>query len=315
MFLIKYNDEMSFPVALDPDSLRAFVLIAEGQSFTRAAAMLGRTQSAVSMQVKRLEDQLGRPVFDRGRGGKIGLTPHGEFLLTRARQVLTLNDEVMSTFRTPAVTGRVRLGTPDDYALSHLPPVLMRFAESHPAVEVEVLCAPSEELVGRLADDELDLTLLSQGHHPDGSATIPLWSGPLAWITSARHFAHRKIPLPLAIDRRGCAWSRAALAALDTAGVDYRIAYTSASQVGTHAPVIAGLAVTVSAVSWLPAGLRTMRPDEGLPDLPDFGIVLLKGLRPRQPVTEALASHIEQSFRADAMPAARTRLPSFEPAR
>ncbi len=312
MLSISDIDDMPLPIALDPDLLRAFVLIAEGHSFTRAALLLGRTQSAVSMQVKRLEDQLGRPVFDRGRGGKVGLTPHGEFLLTRARQMLTLNDEVMSTFRTPTVTGRVRLGTPDDYALSHLPPVLMRFAESHPAVEVEVLCAPSEELVGRLADDELDLTLLSKGHTPAGSATIPLWRGPLAWITSARHFAHRKTPLPLAIDRPGCAWSRAALAALDAAGLGYRIAYTSASQVGTHAPVIAGLAVTVSAVSWLPAGLRAMRPDEGLPELPDFGIVLLKGSRPRQPVTDALAVHIEQSFRADATPA-RTRL-SLDPA-
>ncbi len=292
---------MSLPLTIDPDLLRAFLLIAEGQSFTRAAALLGRTQSAVSMQLKRLEELLGQSLLQRGRGGRVQLTPHGEFLVERARQILALNDEVMATFHASTITGRVRLGTPDDYALSHLPPVLMRFAETHPAVEVDVLCAPSEELVGRLAAGDLDLTLLSDGHQPAGWASRELWRGPLVWITSTRHFPHRKSPLPLAMAHRTCAWSRAALDALDAAGTRYRIAYTSASQVGTHAPVMAGLAITVSALSWLPEGLRAMRPDEGMPALPDFRILLLKGPHPHQPVTDALSTHIQQSFAADAM--------------
>src|SRR6186997_840568 len=107
---------MTNPLTIDPDLLRAFVLIAEGRSFTRAAAMVGRTQSAVSMQVKRLEEILGHEVLQRGKGGGVELTPHGQYLLTRARQILSLNDEVLSTFREPTMTGRVRLGTPDDYA-------------------------------------------------------------------------------------------------------------------------------------------------------------------------------------------------------
>ncbi|MDE2005241.1 MAG: LysR family transcriptional regulator, partial [Rhodospirillales bacterium] len=124
---------MTAQPALDPDLLRAFVLIAEGSSFTDAAAVVGRTQSAVSMQIKRLEDALGQKVFHRGKGNAPELTPHGQFLLGRARQILALNDEVVSTFRAPRIAGTVRLGTPDDYAFGYLPPVLRRFADTHPA--------------------------------------------------------------------------------------------------------------------------------------------------------------------------------------
>ena len=105
--------------SLDPDLLRAFVLIADGNSFTQAATVVGRTQSAVSMQVRRLEETLGHRVLNRGKGGGIELTPHGRYLLTRARQILALSDEVMATFRAPRIAGTVRLGCPDDYALAN----------------------------------------------------------------------------------------------------------------------------------------------------------------------------------------------------
>jgi DNA-binding transcriptional LysR family regulator len=295
---------MSMPHALDADLLRAFVLIAEGRSFTEAAEMLGRTQSAVSMQIKRLEETLGQKVLSRGKGGDVVLTPHGEFLLTHARQILSLNDEVVQMFRAPALAGTVRLGTPDDYAFGYLPPILKRFADTHPAVQVDVLCAPSNELIAHLKDGELDLTLSSEGHQPKNWPTVQLWRGPLVWVTSSRHAPHRLDPLPLALAQvdtnasRNCDWARAATAALDRAGRRYRMAYSSGSQVGTHAPVLAGLAVTVSTLSWLPDGLRPMRADEGLPPLPEFGIVLLKGRRPRQPMTDALAAQIEAGFKA-----------------
>jgi len=298
--------DMSVQPVLDPDLLRAFVLIAEGHSFTRAAALVGRTQSAVSMQVKRLEEFLGQPVFSRGRGGVIELTPHGQYLLSRARQILALNDEVVTTFRTPQIAGTVRLGTPDDYAFGYLPPVLKRFADTHPAVQVDVLCEPSEELIDRLKRGELDLTLAS-AQETRGLEQVPLWQGPLVWVTSTRYAPHRLDPLPLALssadplaERSGCEWGNAAVRALARAGRRYRIAYISSSQVGTHAPVLAGLAITVSAQAWLPEGLRPVRPDEGLPKLPDYGIVMIKGRHARQPVTDALASHIEESCRLDA---------------
>src|ERR1700722_17563221 len=144
--------------ALDPDRLRAFVLIAEGHSFTQAATVVGRTQSAISMQIRRMEDSLGQRVLSRGRGGGVELTAHGRFLLSRARQILALSDEVMETFRTPRITGTVRLGCPDDYALAYIPPILRRFAATHPAVQVDVRCSPSEDLMRGIEANELDLT-------------------------------------------------------------------------------------------------------------------------------------------------------------
>ncbi len=281
---------MSIQQTLDADLLRAFLLIAEGHSFTQAADALGRTQSAVSMQIRRLEEILGHSVLSRG---------NGEFLLGRARQILALHEEVMTTFRAPAISGVVRLGTPDDYALSHIPGVLRRFAETHPAVQVDVLCSSSTHLVEQLKAGELDLTLVSDGIQPRHWPSVALWRGPLRWITATRYAPHRQDPLPLALAHDACGWRAAALEALNRAGIRHRIAYLSGTQVGTHAPVLAGLAVTVSALTVLPEGVRPMRPEEGLPPLPDFGIVMLKGRHPAQPVTDALAAHIEERFRLD----------------
>ena len=258
--------------AIDPDLLRVFVLIAEGRSFTGAASTVGRTQSAVSMQVKRLEELLGHEVFHRGKSGRVELTPHGRYPADpRATDPLPERRGAGHLWA-PAIAGRVRLGTPDDYAFRYLPPILMRFAETHPAVEVDVLCLPSNQLVDQLRAGELDLTLISEGNEPRGVPVTPLWRGPLTSITSTRDAPHRQSPLPLALAHQDCAWRRAAVRALEKAGRSYRVAYTSGTQAGTYAPVMAGLAVTVSALSWLPEGLRPLRADEGLPTLPDFGI-------------------------------------------
>ena len=284
---------------LDPDLLRAFAYIAEEGSFTRAAERVGRTQSAVSMQVQRLEAMLGQRVLLRGKGGAVSLTPHGRYLLDRTREVLALNEEIWRTFRAPQMHGTVRLGTPDDYALRYLPGVLKRFAETHPSVDVDVTCSSSTPLLAKLKAGELDLTLASEGHEPANVPFDLLWRGPLMWITSERQSPHRLDPLPLAIAAGDCAWRRAALRALDAAGRRYRIAYTSETQAGTLTPVLAGLAVTISPVTTVPPGVRVLPRDEALPRLGNAGILLLKAHDARQPLTDALASHIRESFRAE----------------
>ena len=164
---------MSLPLGLDPDLLRAFVFIAEEGSFTRAGRRVGRTQSAISMQLQRLETQLGQRLVSRGKGGTVHLTPHGQFLLGKAREVLALNDAIWSSFRTPSIEGTVRLGSPDDYAFRYVPEILRRFAERHPSVQVEVLCLPSRELVQRMRNGELDLALASEGIEPEGWPALP----------------------------------------------------------------------------------------------------------------------------------------------
>ena len=291
---------MSLSPGLDPDLLRTFSFIAEDGSFTRAAQRVGRTQSAVSMQVQRLEALLGQRLLTRSKGGAVHLTPHGQHLLARARPLLALNDEIWASFRAPALHGAVRLGTPDDYALRFLPAVLRRFAEHHPAIEVEVLCAPSSDVVARLKAGSLDLVVCSEGNEPPGWPALPLWDGPLAWITSAKHAPHRQDPLPLALAGASCTWARAALSALDRVGRTYRIAYRSASQLGTHAPVLAGLAVTVGAAGPLPDGLRIMRADEDMPPLGRYGVLLLQSQGVHSPVADALARHIADAFAVEA---------------
>ena len=284
---------LAIPPGLDPDLLRSFVLIAEGGSFTRAANAVGRTQSAVSMQIRRLEEALGQPLLLRGPRG-VETTPHGAWLLDRAKRLLAMHDEIVATFRAPAVSGTVRLGTPDDYALRWLPGILARFAEVHPAVEVEVTCAPSNELVARLENDEIDLTLLSGGNERPGMATQPLWRAGLRWIGSASHATHRRSPIPLATAQR-CVWHRAAVRALDGSGLTWRAAYTSTSQAGTLAPALAGLAITIGLPGPLPPGLRFLGPEEGLPGLPDFSIVLVCSAA-GGPVVETLAEAIRAGF-------------------
>jgi len=294
------GDMMSPPQGLDPDLLRTFVFIAEEGSFTRAGHRIGRTQSAVSMQIQRLERQLGQTLVARGRGGAVHLTSHGLFLLDRARELLAMNDDIWTSFRAPTVQGTVRLGTPDDYAFRYIPTILKRFAETHPSVEVDVLCLPSSDLVERLRAGELDLTLCSEGTQPPGLPSVLLSRARLSWITSVRHAPHRQDPLPLALAADHCNWRQAAIQALEQARRRYRIAYRSATQIGSQAPVMAGLAVTVATTSWLPEGLRAIRPEEGLPPLPEFGILLLKSLDARQPVTDALATYITDTVRSEA---------------
>ena len=185
------------------------------------------------------------------------------------------------------------------YALRYLPPVLKSFADTHPGIEVAVECLPSVELLPKLRAGELDLSLLSEGEEIGAWPSIELWRGKLRWITSERYAPHRLDPLPLALSRTSCSWGKAAVDALEAAGRRYRVAYTSASQMGTHAPVMAGLAVTVSTISWVPEGLRVVRREEGLPDLPDFGIRLARGRDAQQPVTDVLARHITDTFRGE----------------
>mgnify|MGYP002622272124 CR=1 FL=1 len=232
---------MNAPTGLDTDLLRTFVLIADGRSFTHAAAVVGRTQSAVSMQMRRLEELLGKPLFRRN-GRRTELTEHGQFLLARARSVVGLADEIVGAFRAPRLTGTVRIGAPDDYATRYLPDILARFAATHPEVEVEVEIQPSEILQERVRRSEVDLCLMSVGTGTiDGEV---VWRGPLLWVGSLAHpDVHRRDPLPLALSNGDCMWRRVAIDALDRMEREYRILFTSWSATVIIASVMSGLAV------------------------------------------------------------------------
>lgn len=281
---------------LDPDLLRTFVAIVDGGGFTQAAKQIHRTQSAVSMQVRRLEEMLGRALFQRdGRG--VQLAPDGEALLGYARRLLRLHDEAVAALTRPDLAGLVRIGTPDDYVDRFLPEILARFARAFPRVQVEVNCEPSVTLRRMLAEERLDLALITCT--PGAETGEVLRREPVVWAAAERHLAHEEDPLPLALFQPGCSFRDWAIASLNRLGRPYRVAYTSASISGILAAVTAGLAVTVLCRSVLPSGVRPLGVDEGLPPLPSASITLHRGGAVTA-VAECLASYIREGFNADA---------------
>ncbi len=282
---------MSHP-SIDSELLRSFVAIADHGSFTRAANIVNRTQSAVSMQMKRLEeDVLKRPLFERdGRG--VQLTAEGQVLLGYARRILKLQGEVFTTLRQPHMVGSVRIGTPDDYVMRFLPGILARFAQAYPLVQVEVHCEPSYQLLQR---QDLDLTIVTR--EPGQEIGQLLRQERFVWAQARGHNVHECTPLPLAMFNPGCFCRAWACNALDAGERPYRIAYSSPSLSAIMAVVSAGLAITAQLESIIPPDLEIIGAAEGLPDLPLTSIVLLRNPRSQTQVSETLAAQIAEGFR------------------
>lgn len=279
---------------IEPDLLRTFVAIADTGSFTDAAKQVNRTQSAVSMQIKRLEESLGRPVFSRD-GRAIALTHEGEVLLGHARRILKAHSDALAAFVQPELQGAVTVGTPDEYAATFLPEILARFAESQAGVQVDVVCETSLGLLGMLSENSVDLALITLGHG-DAPGTV-LMQEPLVWAASAHHAVEEEASLPLALFHPGCKFRDWALAGLSEQGRDHRIAYTSLSFAGIEAAVRAGLAVTVLPRSNAMNGLRILDPSDGFPELPDYQIALCRAPEANSPIHDSLAEHIVAYFR------------------
>jgi DNA-binding transcriptional LysR family regulator len=294
--IINFSDDAAMIPNLDIDQLKTFLAIADTGSFTRAADEVSKTQSAVSMQMKRLEDAIGRSLFVRdGRGSRF--SRDGERFVEQARKLVAMNDEIVATFTRPELTGTVRFGTPDDYADLVLPEVLGRFARSHPQVTVDVECLPSERLMEKIRRADIDLALVTFFNNESEGEVLRREE--LVWVTSSRHSTHTLDPLPIATADSGCSWRRIATAALDSVGHRYRVAYTSPNRNAIDAAVMQGLAVAAMAEICVRPGMRVLRPDEGFPRLGAFGIGLVRRHGMPTPAAEALARHIRDSFGAD----------------
>jgi DNA-binding transcriptional LysR family regulator len=298
---------MGVPAGLDLDLLRSFVAIAEEGSFTRAANRVGRTQSAVSLQMQRLEGVLGQIVIVRGKGGSVELNQQGLYLLERARELLALNDDVMRSMKAAPVHGTIRLGIAEELSARHLPRILDRFSHVAPAVEVEVLIAGSCFLALKLKNGELDLVLLRSGLEPRQWPSVEIWRSATKWITSDTHQQHLRDPLPLSTSPAGCQWRPPEYSecpwrgmmfqALEQIGRSYRIVSTSATTQGQMAATQAGLAVTSALEDVrLLEGLRIVRADEGMPELPDCRYLMLKARDPRQPLTDMMVAQVNDAF-------------------
>ncbi len=280
---------------LDIDVLRTFVAIADTGSFSSAANVVFRTPSAVSMQIKKLEEQIGVSVFERD-ARSVTLTSDGEVLLGFARRLLALNREAVSKFVAPSVTGVVRLGSPDDIGECVLPTVLKRFAQTHPGVTVDVVIDQSTNLRKRLDERKLDVTLVNMSHTvPIRGDTEVLLDEELVWVGAKCGTAYRRDPLPLSIWEEGCAWRGNALHALETSGRSYRIAYMSSHSTGQRAAIMADLAVAPFGKTLLGEGIVALGPEHGLPELGHYQLGMI--IKPDAgPHIEAVADNLRSVF-------------------
>ncbi|BBC01538.1 MULTISPECIES: LysR substrate-binding domain-containing protein [Bradyrhizobium] len=283
---------------LDLELVRTFLAVIEQGGFTRAAGRLHKTQSTISLHIRRLEEIVGRPLFDRqGRG--VALTEQGEVLRTYAEALLELNDEALLKLRRPPVTGTVRLGLPEDFATRHLPLVLRRFTAAHPAIRLEVRSALTAELMRDLGNGDLDIVLARREFEAtDGDA---LWREPLVWV-GARGRAFAADPLPLVMFPHGCVYRPEVLRRMRACARPWEIVYTSTSLAGVQAAVSAGIGITALAESTVLPEFEILGAADGLPALPDTEIALYAGAT-RSEAARYLGTYLSDSVQNLAPPA------------
>ena len=259
---------------LESDLLRTFVAVAETGSVTLGAGRIHRTQSAASLQIKKLEETLGAPIFLRhGRG--VTLTPLGERLLPVALQITATLERTLREMTADTLTGRIRLGIPDDHSSDTLAPIIGAFCQSHPSVELEVICDLSAQFPDLLAQGALDLAVYEV--ETPGNPGNVLWRDATQWVTSRFHDQHKAAVLPVALFDRNCWWRDTALAALEAMNRPYKVIYTSQSVQGVTAAVEAGVAVALLGRNALGDKITALGPQEGFPEMPASHLVLDTG--------------------------------------
>lgn len=275
----------------DLSLLRTFVAIVETGGLTSAGRRVGRTQPAVSHQAKRLEDQVGRPLFEGGKR-KLTLTSEGEILLEYARSMLRLNDEARARFDRPGVQGHVTLGTPDLYAAYLLPGILGSFSRAYPGIGIELRCQRSVHLAAALHNDEVDIAIVTrQSGLLDGDI---IRREPIVWVASGTSRCEHEPALPLALLPPGSVYRHCALEALGSAGRRWIITSLSDSIAGLQAAVYAGLAVAVMPQCAMSPAMRRLGAADGLPSLPAVDLVMVRKPHNLSPAAAQLAGYISQ---------------------
>ncbi len=280
--------ERNVSAPLDLDQLQSFCAIADCGSFTEAARRVNKTQSAVSMQIKRLEERLGDELFLRD-GRTVVLTEQGEALYAKARRMLRLNAEIVDMFSNEDLAGSIRFGVPDDYAVKLLPVILKRFQKTHPRIVVDVRCQPSEELLEGMRLGRYDLIVFTQGTRQEFGELFR--TERMFWVASQGGQALAQEPLPIAGGVR-CCWKDNAVEVLNRVGRDYRIIYTSSNATVISSAVLADLAVGFLPESALQPGMQVISEGPGLPRLNDAQIALMRASHAYGGIYDALAQHI-----------------------
>ena len=246
--------------------LRTFTTIVDLGGFTLAGALLGRSQPAISLQVKRLEDLLGIRVFQRNNG--LQVTEEGEVLLGFARRMLDINDSAVTRLAKSLISGQVRLGIPNDFEVSFLPRLLSQFGQAHPEVSLEVNCDLSVTLLKDFQQGHYDLVLatdsLEETLQPN---TEDEFHETIVWVTNGHFDWFDQQPIPLVVYPIGCRYRQQIISKLNAAGIAWRIAYSSSSLLGIQAAIEAGLGISALAQSTVPQGLHSHLKIENSPQL------------------------------------------------
>ncbi|MGB3316697.1 MAG: LysR substrate-binding domain-containing protein [Albidovulum sp.] len=278
----------------DSDLLRSFLAIAEAGSVTSAADRLGRTQSAVSMQIARLEESLGQKLFNRLPRGVV-LTARGQQLLPYARRITGLIEEAATALRSRPLNGPVRIGIPQDYSETILPGVLAGFARAYPEVEVAVRLDYSEPQMAAMQAGDLDLAVVFEWRSGKTRGEV-LGVEQSVWVTSDRHEQHLQHPLPIAtyFNSEWCAQHM--IPSLERHGLEHRVAFECDTVGGFFSAVRSGLAVVALSRSTIPDGCRELTPAEGFPPIDSARVVLYRNPRGSSPAIEELAAMIRRAF-------------------
>lgn len=256
---------------LDAELLRTFVSVAETGGFTSAARALNRTQSAVSLQIKRLEARVGDVLFRR-TSRRVVPTRAAETLLPYARRILRLHDEAAAAVGSPGRGRSLRLGITEEQALVYLPNIIPRFSERFPGVQLNVECDLSTRLLARMEEGDLDLALTIR-HGPVGKGEV-LGRERLVWVAHEAFRNESGEALPLAVNPAGCIYRSYALTALGRIQRPWRIAYVSSSPAGINLALEANMAVSVKAGRSVPAYCRVLDGEAGIPALPQVDVEL-----------------------------------------
>jgi DNA-binding transcriptional LysR family regulator len=257
---------------LEIDLLRAFVAVAETGSFTAAADVVGRSQSAVSQKVLRLEEILDRRVFDR-TSRSLSLTQDGERLLVTARRMLEFNDAVMRELREPPAVGTLRIGVSEDFIPGQLPSLLARFSRAYPGVHLDLMTGLSCDLLAAYDDGRIDAVIAKK----DGTAQRGrvIWREPLVWMAAADYQLDFTKPARLVMLRPPCTYRELMIASLDAVRREWTAVCTASSLMGVQAAVAGGLGVTVLGRSFVQEGMQILHAPEHWPSLPMTEIIIM----------------------------------------
>ncbi len=277
---------------LPVDFLKTFIAVADARGFTRAGRQVNRSQSAVSMQIKRLEDEVGKPLFER-IGRTVKLTAEGHLLIGYARRIVKEHGDAVTALSKPALRGVIRFGSPEHYTTGLLPKLLARFASSYPEVRVEMRCENSDSIKRAVDEGRLDIGLCTQIHK--GGKVI--YHDPVVWVAHPGFLVPKDQSLSLAVFEEDCIFRAWALKALKKAGIPHRIIYVSHSMSGILDAVRAGLAIAPVVQSNVPTGLTTFGLERGLPVLPISKIVLHTVKAPVPETVSCFADYVIKAFR------------------